>query len=502
MKEMKTRILTTSLIAALALSVTSCNMDLRPYGTIEPDNALQTIDDAQRLRNGLYVFMRSYSGGVFANRDEIRSDEFHALASFGNNGGNVYNWIVTSADGDPQSIWGGSYQVIANANFFIEKARAVNTEEWSAEDKANLQLWMGEAFFFRAYYHLELAENFCLDYVGNEQSLGIPYMTVYNPTSDQSQYPSRPTLEETFANIMSDIDSAAKYVTTPGAVGSMWVTADAVTALRARAALESGDYQTAFSAASSLLPTYPLVAADTAEFRKMWHEDSGKECILQLTGSYPNEVPTSFDFSYLGYTHGQGFRPSYVPEQWVLELYTNLNPQDMRYTVLMRQDSANVSGTDYMMYMFNKFPGNPALRQSISSMNYAHKPKIFRIGEMYLICAEAAQRGGLGDPWTYINQLRESRIPGYTGGGSGDALTEILNERVRELIGEGFRIQDLKRFHVDLQRRAAQNPETIYLPETNQDFFRSYTHYQMTWPIPQAEIYANPHIQQNPGYAE
>ena len=106
MKEMKTRILTTSVIAALALSVTSCNMDLRPYGTIEPDNALQTIDDAQRLRNGLYVFMRSYSGGVFANRDEVRSDEFHALASFGNNGGNVYNWIVTSADSDPREYAG------------------------------------------------------------------------------------------------------------------------------------------------------------------------------------------------------------------------------------------------------------------------------------------------------------------------------------------------------------------------------------------------------------
>ena len=293
----KTLIIST--IAAAAMSLTGCNMDLRPEGTIDPDNALESINDADRLRDGLYIAFRGRVGGAFAYLDEIRSDLFHASASFGNNGGTMYNWIWTAADSDVAGIWSNSYYAIANANFFIEAANAVNTSEWSDEDRENLQIWKGEAFFVRAYFHLELAEAFCLNYPGNEQSYGVPYVTVYNPTSDNSRYPNRGTLEETFSNILADLDSAAAYVTTPGSVGSMWVTADAVTALRARTALEMGDYSSVIDLVSEdFLMRYPLVTSEEA-FQRMWINDDGSECILQFDASYPNELGTSYDMGYI-----------------------------------------------------------------------------------------------------------------------------------------------------------------------------------------------------------
>ena len=120
---------------------------------------------------------------------------------------------------------------------------------------------------------------------------------------------------------------------------------------------------------------------------------------------------------------------------------------------------------------------------------------------MYLIRAEAMMRAGTGNPEDDIEALRAAR--GYSAAVDLTNLpTEILNERVRELIGEGFRMQDLRRFQVDLQRKAAQNSASIYLPGTNEDFYVSYQDGRMIFPIPQSELDANPQMagQQNPGY--
>ena len=476
---MKKRIILTSVIAALTAGLSSCNMDLRPYGTIEPDNALQTIDDAERLRTGLYYFFRAYSGGVFVNRDEIRSDLYHATAGFGNNGGNVYNFILSAQDGEPSSIWGGAYQT-------------------SQADRESLNIWKGEAYFLRAYYYMELVKYFC---GSDPSSYGVPYITLYRPTSNRGDYPSRGTLETTYQNIASDLDSARKYVTTAGSVGSAYITADAVTALKARFALMSGDYSTAITEASSLIDSgrYPLVS-DVDAFTEMWVNDSGAECILQLDASYPNELGTSYDMGYIGYNSAQQiYNPNYVPEQWVLDLF---DPNDIRYQVHFRQQTTQGSGgASYDLVLFYKFPGNPDLRGGESDQNYQHKPKVLRIAEMYLIRAEARMRAGTGNPEADIEALRAAR--GYSAAVDLTNLpTEILNERVRELIGEGFRMQDLRRFQVDLQRKAAQNSASIYLPGTNEDFYVSYQDGRMIFPIPQSELDANPQMagQQNPGY--
>ena len=183
----KTFILTT--ILAAALSVTSCNLDLRPAGTIDPENALQTLSDAEKLRNGNYIAWRGRVSGLVTYNTDLASDLFHATLEFGNRGGTFYDWIYTAADGDANTIWYNCYYGIANVNLFIERANSCSKADWEAEELETLKLYKGEAFFLRAFYHYQLAEKFCQDYEGNENTYGIPYVKVYNPTSDQTQYP-------------------------------------------------------------------------------------------------------------------------------------------------------------------------------------------------------------------------------------------------------------------------------------------------------------------------
>ncbi len=504
---MKKILFITSVFAALTLMLSSCNLDLRPPGTLEPDNALQSPQDAANIRRGMYASFRGSVGSIFAYVDEIRSDLFHASSGFGNNGGDLYYWSFTSSSGEAQSFWATCYGNLANVNFFIDKATTVNKEEWSEADIATLDLYVGEAYFLRAYYHYELARLFCLDYVvGGPEAMGIPYVTKYEPNSDNSKYPGRGTLEATYSNIVADLEVAAQKVTTAGSAGSSYITADAVTALRARVAMAMGDYASVISLVSpELLARYPLTTTE-ADFKNMWVNDSGAECILQLFASLPSELANSYDFAYIAWNYDKNwYSPSYIPEQWVVDLF-NENPADFRTKNHLTNRVVLLSGQEYRLSQFTKFPGNPTLRASEADQNYIHKPKVFRVAELYLLKAEAyALIGDNANAAATLNALRAARIPGFSAPAGEDIQGAIRDERVRELMGEGFRINDYKRYQrldpsISINRGPAQVADAIYLASEHESFSISVSNYRVIFPIPQYEIDANPHIVQNEGY--
>ena len=122
---------------------------------------------------------------------------------------------------------------------------------------------------------------------------------------------------------------------------------------------------------------------------------------------------------------------------------------------------------------------------------------LFRLGEQYLIYAEAVLRGGEGDQnlaLTYFNKLRE-RAYGNTSGNVGAlTLDLIMDERERELYWEGFRRTDLIRF--------GKFTSSTYLWPWKANVANGAgvdSHYNL-YPIPAPEINANNNLIQNPGY--
>lgn len=123
--------------------------------------------------------------------------------------------------------------------------------------------------------------------------------------------------------------------------------------------------------------------------------------------------------------------------------------------------------------------------------------KLLRIADMYLIRAEAyAQKGDLISSFNDYKLLRDARLAGASVAFTSkqDALDNILDERGRELCYEGSRLNDLKRMRKTIKRVAADSrPGMTQLEFTNVD--------QMTLPIPQAEMFANPNMKQNVGWS-
>ena len=122
---------------------------------------------------------------------------------------------------------------------------------------------------------------------------------------------------------------------------------------------------------------------------------------------------------------------------------------------------------------------------------------MFRLGDAYLMYAEAVLRGGGGSrqqALDYVNALRE-RAYGDSSANITDAeltLDFLLDERARELYWEGHRRTDLIRFGAFSNGAWAWKGGTAAGGPT--DPFRE------VYPLPASELLANPNLTQNPGY--
>jgi hypothetical protein len=318
--------------------------------------------------------------------------------------------------------------------------------------------------------------------------------------------PARATVQQVYDQIVADIALAeTNLAATVGAQNSPTLNKDCVTALKARVFLSMHNYSGAVTAANSLIasttPAYPLINV-AATFKNMWTTDGGTETILQLAATQPSELGNANNI-YLGYTSATAkYTPDFVPQQWVINQY---EATDIRRSAYLAQLPVYVMGVNYPnFWCINKYPGNPALFTGATT-NYQHKPKIFRIAEMYLISAEAAAMTPATEPaaLTTLNLLRTARSATTLVGLSGTALRDAIRaERARELLCEGFRLDDLKRWNLGFSRLAAQNQGPIQIgADFNQKVVAAGDN-KFVWGIPANDITTNPNIanQQNPGW--
>ena len=154
-------------------------------------------------------------------------------------------------------------------------------------------------------------------------------------------------------------------------------------------------------------------------------------------------------------------------------------------------------------YAITKFKNlsSKGVKGSDPSGNYVDTDfPLFRLADVYLMYAEAVLRGGTGgDAATalgYINQLRQRAYQGTTGNITASALTLdfILSERARELYWEGYRRTDLIRF--------GKFTDASYLWPFKGGVKegRGVESFRNIFPLPAADLVANPNLKQNPGY--
>lgn len=512
-------------LAAGAL-LSSCDMDKEPYDSLPDGEALKTPINFQAARVGLYSAMKASVAGSFYTAPELQCDGFNAVAGFSNTLGDMYRWNFTPQTGTFETVYGNYQALISRANFIIDgynKADLTNTTLFPTNPRPSdvnqglpiTKETKGDAFFMRAYAIFGLAQYFCADYdaaTATQENSGVSYRLDYAPSENPSTYPGRYTLAQTYQQIKDDLDSASVYVTQTPSANCSYISVDAITALRARVALAMDDYDLAIQESELLINSdkYSL-ASSKQELYNLWNTSStwqgktygGTETILLLATASSNELPLQSGVQYLPYSNGAV--PDYIPTQSLVDLYSD---KDYRKAVYFTKgDVVTNQGGVGNVYELNKYADRGVLYQYTrsESARFAVEPRVFRIAEMYLIAAEAyAQKGDLESAADYLNELEESRIAGFTAQNYSDKdifMAELRKEREREMLAEGSRLFDLKRWKMGVKRGTPQQLDLCLLPgASTTELNMPANSYRMVWPIPKHEIDVNKKIVQNPGY--
>ena len=124
---------------------------------------------------------------------------------------------------------------------------------------------------------------------------------------------------------------------------------------------------------------------------------------------------------------------------------------------------------------------------------------VFRLGDAYLIYAEAVVRGGGGtraQALQYVNALRQRAFGNASGNITDEQLTAdfLLDERSRELLWEATRRRDLVRYDRFAGPTYVWSWKGGVRPGVQTPVTRN------LYPIPSNELSANPNVKQNPGY--
>jgi len=486
-----------------AAMVTSCDLNLTPISAIayeEGGQLIQTQANLNALENGLLSSFRGRQNGRYVEAPEFQYDYYNATLDYGNNYGGLHksDYNLTSGDYDIEATWSGNYGAIKNYNIFIAAADNVPDNL-----KKNVDVVLGEAYFFRAWSYLQLARHFGKAYNASSAASDpcVPLVLVY----DQAEQPARATVAEGYAQIKSDLDQAATLLAgVKGAARSQKPTIDAVNALYANYYLDIADYGNAASYAHKVIDTGNYALASTAkEMQAEYVNDNGKEPIMQLAISlteFTGNALNNWTLCQKDDKHELALRPYYIPTQTLIDSY---DEGDLRFdawfdgetAVMLAGSYYNVDQTDF--YTFVKFWGNPALTSGVRNGRTAPKP--YKIGEMYLIAAEAELAAGNATAAKAdLNAIQSAR-----GAEETEATTEtVRKEWYRETVGEGLRKFCLKRWGIGFNGREMQPGAANVLQQG--EYFNGKVFdagsYFFQYPVPAYEMKINKNLVQNPGY--
>ena len=388
---------------------TACDsyLDIKPVGSVIPGSLAEyralltrSYKDVSLLRDRGMANFRS---------DEmlVRNKDFD-LDSYAD----IERWNDQAPHSSTASFeWAVYYNVLFIANHIIENEGGIS--EGTPEEVHQL---VGESYLMRAYMHFLLVNLYGQPYTkpGALDTKSIPLKL----DTDLEKVLTRQTVKEVYASIDSDIAKAKEMISQ-----EKWesrygyrFSKVSVDALMSRVALYKGDWKSALDA-SKLAMESGAVLVDL----------NAADALL------PNHYQSTENLTTLEMCLSSSINNAGLVSPSFLNLYAEGDLRLNRYFSAPDEDGNRKS-------------------QKAGSNTYLCS---FRLGEILLNAAEAAaQLNQLAEARQFLFSLMEKR---YTAEAlqtaktkveslsQGDLITEILNERARELAFEGHRWFDLRR---------------------------------------------------------
>ena len=481
-------------IIALGLTLTSCDdwLDKLPDNRME----LQTPSDVSSLLVSAYpsshpaYLLEMYSD----NTDDCVNPSWSEASRFQ---AQAYNWediTETGEDESPQELWNRHYLAIASANAAIDLIEGKGSPAEYTEQ-------LGEALLCRAYAMFQLSTVFCKAYNPATAStdLGLPYPT--HPEKVVGTVYTRGTMEDLYGQIDKDLQRGLPLVSSNYSKPKFHFNTEAAKAFAARFYLYKGDFAKAITYATEVLGADPTAKARdwdayaalnmNQQIRPEAWVSADEKCNFLLQTVYSEWGAISGPYQY-GDKYAHSYRITYDEDiaskgpfgaanstfkqrVWsntaLAKLFHRKVPYEFEYTDL--QAGIGFAHAEYAVFTTEQllleraeaYALSGELQKAVDDYNtimkiYQNYPKTFTLKQIvdfyngvdYYTPKKATVKKHFVKPVYTIDAE----------GSDQEALLQaILHLRRIMEVGEGYRMQDVKRYGIVIYRRQTNTSFTI-----------------------------------------
>jgi hypothetical protein len=470
------------LIAAAGLQGCSKFLDKQPFAQLTTDKVFQSANDMALYVNSFYVDQIPAAADI-ANGDNV-SDYVS---------GNNIPAIMVSVNANNATGW--SWDVLRNINYFLD-----NCDKNPAIPAATINGYKGVARFFRALFYFNMTKKF-----GD-----VPWYSHAMSATDSSLYKPRDSRTLIMDSVVADLDFAIANLTATPDAGASTITKWVALALKSRVCLFEGTFQKyqlnqitlsndflnkSLDASNQIISSgkYKLhnTGRPASDYRDLFTTETPWSEEVILASVYSNSLKLWSSLNQLFTSPTLGNRSS-LNKQFV-DSY--LNQDGSRFT-----DQANFDAIPFVDEMKNRdlrlqqtircngykrldgssappdfgytFTGYHIMKYTLDDKNLDYKGQnnnsvpVFRYAEILLNYAEAKAELGSFNATDWSNTIQKIRArAGITNAPyptvadpylmntffndpqiTDAALLEIRRERGIELVCEGLRFDDIRRW--------------------------------------------------------
>jgi len=461
------------LYGLLGLLLTGCDsfLDVKPQQSIDASTALTTSENIRLALNASYVSIRNTYGQELLIGADLMVDngEITFQGTFIEPMEYITKSLVASSTW-PEAAWQDAYKGIYICNQVLKNI--------TVADEASRPQIEGEALFLRGLMYFDLARFYAPPYQpGGQNNADAVPLVLENSTES---YPARATVAQVYTQAQADLEKAAGLLD-PGE--DFYANKYAALGVLSRIYLTKEMWKEAATAASEIIASGLFTLSETP-FAAFNHSSNQPEDVfafqqnnddnwgmLQGTG---NAGMSAFYAS----TNVTG-RSDFAMNEMVFAMF---EPGDLRGKVQLDLVEKVSDASEINCMFYNGFI-NTSSGGIFSSkwLTYDVNMPFVRLAEMYLTRAEANFNNGTSIGDSPINDIKVIR--NRAGVSTPDAidLNYIREERIRELIFEGHRLHDYKRWHWSVGELSYDSPRLVF-------------------PISQRERDVNENLTQNTGY--
>lgn len=481
--------------ALCVFGLSSCDsfLNMEPSNSGNAETAIATPADAKVVINGI---MRSMSSSNYYGRNFIMYGDAKGgdltIYSAGRGLDALYSFNHTPTSNNYSGFWVTGYYCIMQINNLLE-----NVERLEAEGKTGFSFYKGQALTLRALIYFDLVRLYGLPYNYDKSSYGVPNVTT---TLGADAQPVRASVEENYIQIVDDLEEGMTLLASNKAAQNGYIGYYANIALQARVKLYMEDYDGALAAAEEIIKNSSYKLYQPSTWVASWNGQFGSESIFEIGIDTESDLGTSsLGFYLMCYAQKSGAQGWFLASDYFLSRLGQ-DASDVRWGIMDNDeywyDTKNTrKGACY------KYLGGTSLAGDGKETYTAVNIKVIRLSEVYLIAAEAALHSKTPDATLaagYLNEIRK-RSPQLALATSVTITDDmILDERSKELFGEGQRFFDMIRKN----RTIEFNDDFQGIPVSKREKTINRTFGKIVLPISQDEMNANPALrsEQNEAY--